>query len=88
MTPIASHITAFLQKRLAVEKLASPHTCDASAYGFQLLFQFMSKKLGVAPADIQLEQLDVGLIRFFGHRRRGRYGVQDGEAEAGSQELR
>jgi site-specific recombinase XerD len=65
MTPIAPHITAFLQKRLAVEKLASPHTCDAYAYGFQLLFEFMSKRLGVAPADIQLEQLDAPLVLEF-----------------------
>jgi site-specific recombinase XerD len=65
MTPIAPHITAFLQKRLAVERLASPHTCDTYAYAFQLLFNFMSKKLKVAPADIQLEHLDVPLILEF-----------------------
>jgi integrase/recombinase XerD len=65
VTPIAPHITAFLQKRLAVERLASPHTCDTYAYAFQLLFEFMSKKLGVAPADIQLEQLDAPLVLEF-----------------------
>lgn len=65
MTPIAPHITAFLQKRLAVEKLASPHTCDTYAYAFQLLFEFMSKKLRVAPADIQLEQVDAPLVLEF-----------------------
>jgi integrase len=32
MTPIAPHITAFLHNRLALEKLASPHTCDTYAY--------------------------------------------------------
>ena len=65
MTPIAPHITAFLQKRLAVERLASPHTCDTYAYAFQLLFELMSKKLGVAPADLQLEQLDAPLVLEF-----------------------
>ena len=54
MTPIAPHITAFFQKRLAVELRASPHTCDTYAYAFQLLFEFMSRKLGVAPADLAL----------------------------------
>jgi site-specific recombinase XerC len=73
MTPIAPHITAFLQKRLAVERLASPHTCDTYAYGFQLLFEFMSKKLGVAPVDIQLEQLDAPLVlEFLDHLQKER----------------
>jgi site-specific recombinase XerD len=65
MTPIAPHITAFLQKRLAVDLRASPHTSDAYAYAFQLLFEFMSRKLGVAPADLQLEQLDPPLVLEF-----------------------
>src|SRR5438067_686490 len=41
MTPIAPHITAFFQKRLAAEQAASPQTCDTYAYAFQLLFEFM-----------------------------------------------
>jgi site-specific recombinase XerD len=65
MIPIAPHITAFLQKRLAVERRASPHTCDTYAYAFQLLFAFMSHKLGVAPADLALEQLDAPLVLEF-----------------------
>lgn len=73
MTPIAPHITAFLQKRLAVERLASPHTCDTYAYAFQLLFEFMSKKLGVAPADLQLEQLDAPhVLEFLDHLQKER----------------
>ena len=65
MTPVAPHITAFLRKRLAVDQRASPHTCDTYAYAFQLLFEFMSRKLGVAPADLQLEQLDAPLVLEF-----------------------
>ncbi len=65
MTPIAPHITAFFQKRLAVDLRVSPHTCDTYAYAFQLLFEFMSRKLGVAPADLQLEQLDAPLVLEF-----------------------
>jgi hypothetical protein len=45
MTPIAPHISAFFQKRLAVDLRVSPHTCDTYAYAFQLLFEFMSRKL-------------------------------------------
>src|SRR5437868_2050543 len=62
MTPIAPHITAFFQKRLAAEQAASPQTCDTYAYAFQLLFEFMSRKLGVSPADLQLEQVDAPIV--------------------------
>src|SRR4051812_25053175 len=65
MTPIAPHITAFLRDRLAVERRASPHTCDTYAYAFQLLFDFMSRKLKVVPANIQLEQLDAPIVLEF-----------------------
>jgi site-specific recombinase XerC len=74
MTPIAPHITAFLQKRLAVDRRASPHTCDTYAYAFQLLFQFMSRALGVAPADLALEQLDAPLVlQFLDHLQQERH---------------
>ena len=53
MTPIAPHVTAFFHKRLAVELRASQHTYDTYAYAFQLLFEFMSRKLGVAPAELE-----------------------------------
>ena len=65
MTPIAPHITAFFQKRLTVDRRASPHTCDTYAYAFQLLFEFMSCKFGVPPADLALEQLDAPLVLDF-----------------------
>ena len=65
MTPVAPHITAFLQQRLSIEQGSSPNTCDAYAYGFQLLFEFMSKKLRIPPSDLQLEQLDAPLVLEF-----------------------
>jgi site-specific recombinase XerD len=65
MTPIAPHIAAFFQKRLAVDRRASPHTSDTYAYAFQLLLTFMSRKFGVAPADLALEQLDAPLVLEF-----------------------
>ena len=65
MTPIAPHITAFFQKRLAVDRRASPHTSDTYAHAFQLLLTFMSRKFGVAPADLALEQLDAPLVLEF-----------------------
>lgn len=68
MTPIAPHIAVYLRERLAVERRASPHTCDTYAYAFQLLFEFASAKLGVAPSEIHLEQMDAPLVvEFLAH---------------------
>lgn len=73
MTLIAPHMTAFLRQRLAVERRASPHTCATYAYAFRLLFEFASERLGVAPSQLHLEQLDVPLIvNFLDHLGRTR----------------
>jgi integrase/recombinase XerD len=60
MTPIAPHITAFLRERLTCENTRATY-----AYTFQLLFAFASERLGVAPSDLQIEQIDTGLILAF-----------------------
>lgn len=74
MTPIAPHITAFLQTRLAVERRASPHTCAAYAYAFQLLFEFASKKLKKAPSDLIVESFDAPLVlEFLDHLQKERH---------------
>jgi integrase/recombinase XerD len=65
MTPIAPHITAFLQQRLSLERRASPHTCDSYAYAFKLLFEFASERLKIVPSALQLEQLDAPVIVAF-----------------------
>lgn len=65
MTPLAPHVTAWLRQRLPVERAASPHTCDAYAYAFQLLLTFASGRLGVAPSDLAVEHLDAPLILSF-----------------------
>jgi site-specific recombinase XerD len=68
MTPIAPLITAFLQKRLAVERRASLHTTDSYAYAFQLLFGFSSRTFGIAPSELTLEQLDAKhIVAFLDH---------------------
>jgi len=65
MTDIAPHITSFLHQRLEIERAASQHTRDTYAYAFQLLFDFASKKLGVRPSALQLEQLNAPLVLEF-----------------------
>jgi len=62
MTPIAPHITAFLQQRLPVERSASENTCESYAYAFMLLFKYAADRLKVSPSQIQFEQLDTPLI--------------------------
>lgn len=65
MTPIAPHITAYLQQRLPRERNASPNTCESYAYALQLLFEYASQSLKVAPSALSLEQLDAALILNF-----------------------
>ena len=62
MTPIAPHITAFLQQRLPIERRASPNTCESYAYAFQLLFAYASERLQVPPSALGFEQIDAPLI--------------------------
>lgn len=65
MTPIASHITAFLRERLPLQRRASHHTCESYAYTFQLLFAFVSARLALTPSDLRLEHLDAQLVMDF-----------------------
>lgn len=65
MTPLAPHLTDFLRERLPVHRKASPHTCDAYAYAFQLLLRFVSERHRVEPSAIAIEQLDAKLVSAF-----------------------
>lgn len=65
MTPLAPHITAFFQQRLAVERRASPHTSDSYAYAFKLLLEYASERLHVRPSALHLEQIDAPLVVAF-----------------------
>ncbi|MBC8379270.1 MAG: tyrosine-type recombinase/integrase [Planctomycetes bacterium] len=62
MTPIASHITVFLQQFLPVECGASVNTCESYAYAFKLFFEYASNCLKITPSQLHLEQLDAPLI--------------------------
>jgi site-specific recombinase XerC len=73
MTLLAPHLTAYLRERLPRERHASRHTVDAYAYTFKLLFAFTTKRLGVAPSALTLEQLDAPLlVEFLAHLRADR----------------
>jgi len=65
MTPIASHLEAFLRDYLPKQRGASQHTCDSYAIGFKLLFNFASQRLKRRPSEVGLEQIDAPLITAF-----------------------
>ena len=65
MTPICPHVSAFLRERLPLQRGASAHTCASYAYSFQLLFEFASRRYGVPPSALALEQLDAPLVMDF-----------------------
>ena len=68
MTPIAPLITSFLREHLPNEHGRSLHTCETYAHAFRLLFTFVSKRLGIRPSQLCLEQIDAALILdFLGH---------------------
>ena len=65
MTMLAAQLSAFLREHLPRERKASPHTCEAYAYAFQLLVCFAASRLKVRPSQLMVEQLDVPLVLAF-----------------------
>jgi integrase/recombinase XerD len=65
MTALAPPLAAFLREHLPRERRASPHTCEAYAYSFQLLVTFAARRLGTQPSRLEIEQLDVPMILVF-----------------------
>jgi len=65
MTALAPHLATFLREHLPRDQQASPHTCDAYAYGFQLLVSFAAHRLRTRPSSLDIEQIDVPLILAF-----------------------
>jgi integrase/recombinase XerD len=65
MTPIAPLMTTFLREHMPMQKGYSPHSCEAYAYSFKLLFEFASNRIKTRPSQLCLEQLDAALILDF-----------------------
>ena len=65
MTAIASHLIAFFEERLALERQVSVHTYESYAYAFQLLLNYASRRLKVEPSRLELEQIDAPLVVSF-----------------------
>lgn len=65
MTALAPSLATFLREHLPRDRRASPHTCDAYAFSFQLLVTFAARRLGTQPSRLEIEQLDVPMILTF-----------------------
>ena len=65
MTALAPSLAAFLREHLPRDRRASPHTCEAYAYSFQLLVTFVGQRLGTKPSQLEVEHLDVPMILAF-----------------------
>ncbi|MFN0192315.1 MAG: tyrosine-type recombinase/integrase [Aestuariivirga sp.] len=65
MTALAPSLSRFLGEHLARDQRASPHTCDAYAYSFQLLVTFAAQQLKKLPSQLEVEDLAVPMILSF-----------------------
>ena len=65
MTPLATHLGAFLREYLPRDRRASPRTVESYAYAFQMLACFASERLGVRPCNLVVEQLTAPLVLDF-----------------------
>jgi len=65
MNAVAPLITGFLREHLPTVRGCSPHTCEAYAYAFKLLFEYAGRHYGVRPSQLCIEQLDVSLVLAF-----------------------
>lgn len=65
MTPLAPHLSAFLKDHLPRERGASAHTIAAYAHSFVLLLRFAAQQLKRQPSKLDIEDIDVVLVRAF-----------------------
>lgn len=73
MTAIAPLITGFLREYMPQARGLSPHSCEAYAHSFRLLFAFAAQRLHTRPSRLELEQIDADMVlAFLGHIERER----------------
>lgn len=65
MTAIAPLITGFLRDHMPRQRGHSPHSCEAYAHSFRLLFAFAAQRLGTRPSRLELEQIDATMVLAF-----------------------
>lgn len=65
MTPIAPLITSFLRDYMPHQRGFSPNSCEAYAYTFRLLFDFISKRIKKKPSQLHIENIDASTVLDF-----------------------
>lgn len=65
ITPLAPLLEGFFHDRLLRQRQASPHTVASYRDTFRLLLTFANSRVGKAPSDLLLEDLDAELIAAF-----------------------
>jgi integrase/recombinase XerD len=65
VTALAPTLQAFFTERLARQKNASPHTVAAYRDALRMLVQFAARRIGTAPARLQIEDVDARLVGAF-----------------------
>jgi integrase/recombinase XerD len=65
VTALAPTLQAFFTERLARQKNASPHTVAAYRDALRMLVQFAARRIGTAPARLQIEDVDAQLVGAF-----------------------
>ncbi len=65
MTPLAPLLEAFFLERLMRQRRVSEHTVAAYRDTFRVLLRFTQRRLGKAPFELLLDELDAGVITAF-----------------------
>jgi integrase/recombinase XerD len=65
MTALAPTLQAFFTTRLGHQRDASPHTIDSYRHAFRLLLTYAKAQTGKDPSDLDLADLDAGLVSGF-----------------------
>jgi site-specific recombinase XerD len=74
MTSLAPALQAYFTQRLIAQRAASPNTIAAYRTTFRLLLAFATKRTGLAPSKLAIEDLDAILISaFLDHLERDRH---------------
>lgn len=65
MTTLAPILESFFTQRLMTQRRVSPHTVASYRDTFRLLLAFAQQRTGKAPSDLELTDVDAGLVSAF-----------------------
>ena len=71
--PIAPHVRVFLEQQLSEREGVSRNTIESYTTTYVLLFRFVSKKLGIKPHDLSVDDFDGSIVgKFLTHLEKKR----------------